>query len=170
MELYKKIIALLFLTVAIASNAQVVSDSELYQVLAKNDSILFNAAFNTCDTSVLEDIFTEDFEFYHDKGGLTEGRDSFLNPMKANCANWDSNGLQPSKRILISGSLEVYPLYKNGELYGAIQHGIHSFEFLNEKKEYQKGDIAKFTHVWVKEDGKWKVKRELSYDHQLQKN
>lgn len=169
MEVYKKIIALLFLTAAFASNAQVATDSELYKVLAKKDSILFNAAFNTCDIGTLEEIFTKDFEFYHDKGGATEGRDSFLDPMKVNCANRGSKALQPSKRILVPGSLEVYPLYKNGELYGAIQHGVHSFEFLNDKKEYQKGDVAKFTHVWIKEDGRWKVKRELSYDHQLQK-
>ena len=66
------------------------------------------------------------------------------------------------------GSLEVYPLYNNGQLYGAIQHGVHTFEFLNHQGEYQKGDIAKFTHVWVLEDGTWKVRRELSYDHHLQ--
>lgn len=168
MELLKKLSSLLFITATMSINSQLASDSELHIVLAHKDSTLFNAAFNTCDTATLEELFTEDFEFYHDKGGLTEGRDTFLNPMKANCTNWDKNILQPSKRILVPGSLEVYPLFKNGELYGALQHGIHSFEFLKENMEYQKGDIAKFTHVWVKQDGRWKVKRELSYDHQSQ--
>ncbi len=159
------IIVIMLLTIITAS-AQVAESSELYQVLKKQDSILFNAAFNTCDTNTLEGIFTEDFEFYHDKGGLSEGRDAFLNPMKENCANWNSEEPQPSKRILISNSLKVFPLYKNGELYGAIQHGIHRFESLNQNKDYQKGDVAKFTHVWIKENNIWKVKRELSYDHQ----
>lgn len=145
---------------------QVEANSELHLLLAQKDSLLFNAAFNTCNTNVLEEIFTEDFEFYHDKGGLTEGRDAFLNPMKENCAQRITTEMQPSKRILIANSLAVYPLYENGELYGAIQHGIHRFESLDKDNSYQRGDIAKFTHVWVKENLVWKLKRELSYDHQ----
>lgn len=148
------------------SFGQLEATNELHLLLAKKDSVLFNAAFNTCDTEVLEELFTEDFEFYHDKGGLTVGRDAFLNPMKENCLKRLATDLQPSKRILLENSLAVYPLYKNGELYGAVQHGIHRFESLDSKNEYQMGDIAKFTHVWIKEDALWKVKRELSYDHQ----
>lgn len=140
--------------------------SELHHLLAQKDSILFNAAFNTCNTDVLEEIFTEDFEFFHDKGGLTEGKTAFLDPMKETCAQRVPTDLQPSKRILLDDSLEVFPLYQDGELYGAIQHGIHRFEFLDKDNNYQRGDIAKFTHVWVKENAIWKVKRELSYDHQ----
>ncbi len=160
------ILSLIALFVLTFSYAQVKEGSKLYQTLKKQDSILFHAAFNSCDTATLEGIFTEDFEFYHDKGGLSEGRDAFLNPMKENCKNWNTETLQPSKRILIPNSLKVFPLYKNGELYGAVQHGVHRFESLDKNKTYQKGDIAKFTHVWIKEDDTWKVKRELSYDHQ----
>ena len=43
---------------------------------------------------------------------------------------------------------------------------MHRFESLNSNREYEKGDIAKFTHVWILEEEQWKVKRELSYDHQ----
>ncbi|MGB3149481.1 MAG: nuclear transport factor 2 family protein [Maribacter sp.] len=170
MNLLKIIIYIIVAFFASIVSGQMATDSDLYQELSKKDSVLFNAAFNTCNTDLLEEIFTTDFEFYHDKGGLTESRDSFLNPMKENCSNRKPNEPQPSKRILIPNSLEVFPLYKNGELYGAIQHGVHRFEFLNENKVYQKGDIAKFTHVWVKENELWKVKRELSYDHQNKPN
>jgi len=167
MRSFKNILTAAFSIFAMANlSAQVDESSELYLALKEQDSILFNAAFNTCDTNTLAEIFTEDFEFYHDKGGLSEGRDTFLNPMKENCKNWNSAEPQPSKRILIKGSLKVFPLYKDGELYGAIQHGIHRFESLNKNKKYVKGDIAKFTHVWIKENNNWKVKRELSYDHQ----
>lgn len=149
-----------------AGIAQLESTSELHLLLAQKDSLLFHAAFNSCDTAVLENLFTEDFEFYHDKGGLTEGRAAFITPIKENCAQLDHAKPQPSKRILIPNSLAVYPLYKDGILYGAIQHGRHRFEFLDETETYQRGDLAKFTHVWVKENSVWKVKRELSYDHQ----
>lgn len=158
-----------FLGLMIASYqgyGQVDPDSELFITLREKDSILFNAAFNTCDTETMKSLFTQDFEFYHDKGGFTEGREQFLTPMKEGCDKRDPNAPQPSKRILQEDSLEVYPMYKNGELYGAIQLGIHRFEFLDEQKVYQMGDVAKFTHLWIRENNEWKIKRELSYDHQ----
>ncbi|MBS9464194.1 nuclear transport factor 2 family protein [Flagellimonas sp. 389] len=158
----------LFLSITAFTNAQIAQGSELYMTLEKKDSTLFDAAFNQCNPEIMKTLFTEDFEFYHDKGGLTESRAAFLNPMRENCAKLDRNEPQPAKRILVQESLEVYPLHKKGELYGAIQTGIHSFEYLNENKEYQKGEIAKFTHVWILENGNWKIKRELSYDHQSQ--
>ncbi|NNE78423.1 MAG: nuclear transport factor 2 family protein, partial [Pricia sp.] len=143
-------------------------DTELFQLLKEKDSILFDAAFNTCNADVLENLFTPDFEFYHDKVGLTEGRERFLSPMRAKCEKRDKDAMQPSKRILVAHSLEVYPLYKEGNLYGAIQNGVHHFEFLNGQSEYQQGDIAKFSHIWIKENELWKIKRELSYDHKSQ--
>lgn len=167
MRICNKIVSLLFIA-SIGLQAQNEKDSKLFDILKEKDSILFEAAFNNCGIETLKNLFTEDFEFYHDKGGLTEGKAAFVGGIQEGCSNRDPILPQPSKRILVPGSLEVYPMYKNGDLYGAVQHGIHRFEFLNEKQEYQKGDIAKFTHVWILLDGNWKIKRELSYDHQFQ--
>ena len=161
-------IVYLFMAFGLVGFSQVTQTSELYQTLKKKDSLLFNAAFNTCEIEVLNSLFAEDFEFYHDKVGITDGKDAFIQPIASGCDNWKGKGPQPAKRILAKGSLEVYPLHNNGTLYGAIQHGIHSFEFLDENKQYQKGAIAKFTHVWILEEEKWKLKRELSYNHQSQ--
>ncbi len=149
-------------------NAQEPAESELYITLQAKDSLLFQAAFDHCDPETMRSLFTEDFEFYHDKGGLTAGREAFLKPVEAQCSQRDPQAPQPAKRILLPGSLEVFPLYKDGELYGALQHGVHRFEFLDNQKKYQKGDIARFTHVWVREGNEWKIKRELSYDHRSQ--
>ena len=162
------ILILLLLVLGNTITAQTAKEDELYKTLKSQDSILFDAAFNTCGIEILNAMFTEDFEFYHDKGGITEGRETFVGRIANGCANRKSDPQQPAKRILVPESLEVYPLYRNEQLYGAIQHGVHTFEFLNDRGEYQKGDIAKFTHVWVLEDGTWKVRRELSYDHHLQ--
>ncbi|WP_422860326.1 nuclear transport factor 2 family protein [Flagellimonas sp. S174] len=164
----KRFIVSVFMTFVFVGFAQVSRSSELYQTLKKKDSLLFNAAFNTCEIEVLNSLFAEDFEFYHDKVGITDGKDAFIQPIASGCDNWKDKAPQPAKRYLMEGSLEVYPLRKNGTLYGAIQHGVHSFEFLNENKEYQKGDIAKFTHIWILDEGNWKLKRELSYNHQSQ--
>ena len=142
-------------------------NSELHLLLKQKDSVLFDAAFNNCDPETMAALFTEDFEFYHDKGGVTQGREMFMARVRENCANRNTDDPQPAKRILVENSLEVFPMYDQGNLYGAIQHGIHRFEFLNDKKEYQRGDTAKFTHVWILKEGNWKIKRELSYDHQL---
>ncbi len=168
MQTGNTILIFLLLVLSTTITAQTTGDHELYKTLKAKDSILFDAAFNTCGIEVLNAIFTEDFEFYHDKGGITEGRENFVGRIADGCANRKSDAPQPAKRILVPGSLEVYPLYRNGQLYGAIQQGVHTFEFLNDQGTYQKGDIAKFTHVWVLEDETWKVRRELSYDHHLQ--
>ena len=168
MWIYKYIVPLIiYLALTAAGLAQVPVDSELYSALKTKDSILFDAAFNQCDPETMASLFTEDFEFYHDKGGATFGRDTFLARTRENCAKRNPEAPQASKRILLPNSLAVYALYKNGELYGAIQHGIHRFEFLNTQNEYQRGDTAKFTHLWIKDTSGWKIKRELSYDHQM---
>lgn len=164
----KHILSLVLLSASSVGIAQMESNTDLFNTLKEKDSILFDAAFNQCDIATLNGMFTEDFEFYHDKGGLTKGKDTFINQMKEGCSNRKQGEPQHAKRFLVAGSLKVFPLYKNGELYGAIQQGVHTFEFLNEKKAYQKGDITKYTHLWVLEEGNWKIKRELSYDHQLQ--
>ena len=148
--------------------SQIAQTDTLFTQLAQKDSLLFDAAFNSCKVAVLEDLFTKDFEFYHDKGGLTENREAFLKPMRENCANRDFAKPQNSYRHLVPNSLKVYPLYKDGKLYGAIQHGEHTFTYLDQDNTYQRGDIAKFTHIWLLMDKKWKLRRELSYDHKPQ--
>ncbi|KHJ36771.1 hypothetical protein PBAC_30490 [Pedobacter glucosidilyticus] len=57
-------------------------------------------------------------------------------------------------------------MYKNGILYGAIHHGVHIF---SEKGESQKG-IAKFTNMWLLENGNWKLTTSFSFDHQAYEN
>lgn len=168
MQKARYILGMGIMALSLSLQGQVAKDTELYKTLKSKDSILFDAAFNRCDVATLESLFTEDLEFYHDKGGFTDGRETFLKSVRENCARRNPSEPQNSKRILMDGSLEVYPLYRDGELYGAIQHGVHSFEFLNDRKKYQKGDVAKFTHVWLLKDGQWQVRRELSYDHHAQ--
>ena len=143
-----------FLIVDLA-NAQQVSDSanrELYREIARMDSMLFNA-FNSRDIAKFGSLFTNDLEFFHDKGGLT-GYDYTMNTMKDVARN--NNGL---RRDLVKGSLEVYPVPG----YGAIQVGAHTFCHLENGK--QDCGTFKFVHVWQKKDGAWKISRVVSYGH-----
>lgn len=144
-----------FLIIVNLTNAQQVSDSasrELYHEIARMDSILFNA-FNSRDVLKFGSLFTDDLEFFHDKGGLTDYNHT-MNFMKDVVKN--NNGL---RRDLVKGSLEVYPVPG----YGAIQIGAHTFCHLENGK--QDCGTFKFVHVWQKKDGTWKISRVVSYGH-----
>lgn len=159
----KSILSIILGLFTIASmSAQVGAESDLYKELKSRDSLLFDLGFNQCKIDEFEHFISEDLEFYHDQGGLTTNKEDFLNAVKNNiCSNPDKKPI----RELIKGSLEVYPLYENGKLYGAIQKGIHDFYIKEPNKELYKTSSAKFTHVWILENNDWILKRVLSYDH-----
>jgi len=145
------------------SIAQEKTDSELFQTLKELDAIIFINGFNKCQHVDLEPYISDDLEFYHDQGGLSIGKDIFFSTIKQNiCSNWEYKPI----RKLVEGTLEVFPLYSNGKLYGAIQKGIHEFYIKEPNKEMYLTSTAKFTHVWMLTDNSWLLKRILSYDHQ----
>lgn len=144
------------------AKAQVEESSELYQTLAQKDRLVFDEGFNRCNYAVLEEVIADDLEFYHDTGGIQD-REAFFKATRENiCSNPDKKPI----RELVHGSLVVFPLKKNGELYGAIQKGEHRFYIREPGKEMYLTSTAKFTHVWVLREGAWKITTVLSYDHQ----
>jgi endonuclease YncB( thermonuclease family) len=60
--------------------------------------------------------------------------------------------------------VEVFPLEKNGVMYGAIHTGIHNFYAVEDNKSEYLTSIAKFTHVWMLENGDFKLTRVLDGD------
>ncbi len=154
---------LLVITVGVASpaTAQVEESSELYHTLAQKDSLIFDEGFNRCNYGALEEVIANDLEFYHDTGGIQD-REAFFKATRENiCSSPDRKPI----RELVPGSLTVFPLRKKGELYGAIQKGEHRFYIKEPGKEMYLTSIAKFTHLWLLREGKWKLTRVLSYDH-----
>ncbi len=126
----------------------------LYREIAREDSLMF-AAFNRHDLAGLMSFFTEDLEFYHDKGGLSgyeQTKQGFERLFQQNA----TTGL---RRELIPGSLEVYPVKD----YGAIAESRHRFCHLEQGK--QDCGTFKNTMVWRRTGQGWKVSRVLSYDH-----
>ena len=91
---------------------------ELYNTIANMDSIMF-AAFNAHDLDKLKTTFSEDLEFYHDKGGLSNYNQTMQN-FKTLFENNKTTGL---RRDLVKGSLEVYPIKD----YGAVETCLHRF-------------------------------------------
>jgi hypothetical protein len=114
-------------------------------------------AYNTCNIEKSRSYFTDDLEFYHDKGGYMKGVDKLMEALKNNICN------DPKRKVLrkpVSGTFKVYPL----DGYGAILTGDHDFYIVENGKEKKTG-TAKFTHIWLLKDGYWKMARVLSYDH-----
>lgn len=162
MKSFKLIV--LFILFGSTTIAQVDQNSELYITLKANDSLLFDRAFNYCESFRLENLLSENFEFYHDQGGFENSKEGFLQTMKNGICN--PNNTTKSRRELTKNSLEVYPLYQNGNLYAAIQKGVHRFYETPLGKQEQPGSEAKFTHLWILEEDQWRLRRVLSYDHQ----
>lgn len=155
---------LVFISILSFSNKSVAqeNDRQLAAVILHNDS-LFWQAYNTCDVTNMMTYFSDDIEFYHDKGGITNGKPALAQSFeKGVCNNRDSFTL---RREAIDSSIKVFPLRKNGVIYGAILTGAHLF-YVQEKGKKERADgLAKFTHLWLLKNGSWKMTRVLSYDH-----
>lgn len=130
------------------------ASQELYNTIARMDSVLFDA-FNKQDPDKLKEMFSEDLEFYHDKDGITDYAQTIENFRALFERNRDT-GL---RRDLVKGSLEVYPIPG----FGAVEICLHRFCH----QENGKDDCGIFKNImlWQQKDGKWKVTRVISYDH-----
>jgi CubicO group peptidase (beta-lactamase class C family) len=154
-------ILLWLLLLSISTFGQVDKASNLYKIIQEKDSLLFTIGFNTCDITQFENLVSEYFEFYHDQAGITSSKSAFIESIR--------NGLckltYKPVRELAENTMEVYSLEKNGVLYGAIQTGKHNFYAIENGKPEYLTSVAKFTHVWILENGNWKLSKGLSYDH-----
>ena len=134
----------------------------LKNTFVKLDSILFVEGFNKCQIAQIKPLISDDLEFYHDQGGKSTKAEFFEAVEKNICSDWNAKPV----RELVDGSMQLYPLYNGGVLYGMIQEGSHEFYIQEPKKELYLTSTAKFTHVWMLSDGEWLLTRVLSYDHQ----
>src|ERR1044071_10087593 len=137
------LLSILLLLISFAPvNAQSYRDSadskELYDTIVHLDSVLFEA-YNTCKLEVFEKLFSENIEFYHDRGGLTTSKKTIIEALKNNICG-------KVTRELVKGSIEVYPIPG----YGAVQIGAHRFHN-NQEKEGTPSHPGKFIHIWKKE-------------------
>ena len=128
------------------------TSGELFETIARMDSATFDA-FNAHEVERLMGMFTDDLEFYHDTGGLTDYRQTKESFGKLFA------GTPDIRRDLVKGSLEVYPI----KGHGAIEIGEHRFCH----KEKGKDDCGtfKFAMIWQKTGETWKISRVISYGH-----
>jgi hypothetical protein len=110
----------------------------------------------------MRSFFTDDIEFYHDKGGVINGLDNFLTVSKRNLCSNDNFRL---RREAVAGSVKAFPMKEGDKLYGAILSGQHVFHIIEKGKEPRLDGLARFTHLWLTTETGWKMSRILSYDH-----
>lgn len=132
-------------------------DENLYDQLAKLDSELFATVY-TCNSSKAAGFFTEDLEFYHDNGGVTKSRASFIEELEKNFCNEANPKL---RRELVKGTLKVFPMKDSA----AIQTGDHLFYVTEKGQNERLSGKGKFIHLWKRDRGRWKIARVLSFDH-----
>jgi hypothetical protein len=127
--------------------------NELFSKIAALDAQVFDA-YNGCDLERFGSFFTEELEFYHDNGGLTNRtRQSLVEAVKNNICG-------KVYRVLVPESLEVFPLRG----YGAVETGVHHFYHPGRDATESVGE-AKFLMLWQEKDGVWQITRVFSYDH-----
>ncbi len=151
-------------TTAALSHSVTSLSPEVLRQIKVQDSLLFQVGFNQIDTAQVAALLSSDFEFYHDEHGITDDAKDFVLGIgglnELSFTTW---------RVLLEESSEMYPLYQNNhqELYGVIQIGMHEFYQQEEGAAARKSSTARFNHLWILEEGAWKLKRVLSYDHQV---
>jgi hypothetical protein len=146
------------------ASAQSPADIDLPRELTVMDSLLFERGFNNCDLAVMEQLLADDIEMYHDIAGPMQSKHSFLDAVRNNICSRQGN--KPVRK-LVPGTLVHFPLFEQGVLYGGIQQGRHEFYVQEPSGRMILSSKARFTHLWLLEDGAWKLTRVYSFDHQL---
>lgn len=155
-----RLTTLLFLLITSLPTCFAQQSGELYDQIAKMDSLYFSAQ-NACDLPKYASFLSEDFEFFHDKGGFTASKDDEMKGMAIFCGK-EQRARQPLRREMIKGSLKVYPM----DNYGALELCDHVFYLqVNDGTEKVVGS-GKMSALWKLIDNEWKLTRIISYDHQ----
>src|SRR3954471_16725802 len=86
--------------------------TDLQSTIHEKDSLFWNF-YNNCDLASFKKYFTDDIEFYHDKGGITMGIEALTNSMRQNICEKKGFHL---RRAEVLGTVQIYPLEKNGTI------------------------------------------------------
>src|SRR5512138_3127392 len=130
------------------------ANEDLYDTIIVQDSIFFQA-FNSRDFDKFKSFLSENLEIYQDNTGFRNYEQS-LEAFKSLFSKE-----YVLTRTMIRESVEIYPIKD----YGAIETGQHTFCHM----ENGKPDCGtfKFMHIWIFQNGQWKITRIVTYNHKL---
>jgi hypothetical protein len=148
------LIAIAFI-LPVTIRSQQTSPGELSMVISSLDHAFFEA-YNKCELSKIESLFTNDVEFYHEKRGQLTSRQTVMEAISQNLCGDKNNRV---RRELVEGSLQVYRI----DNYGALAVGEHRF-YLTQAGQKEKLDgVGRFANLWQLKDGEWRMSRVFSY-------
>jgi len=127
---------------------------QLLQEIELVDRQLYES-FGSCDVAGYARFLSKDLEFYQDRTGET-GYEENLNALRDRCAE----GIR-LRRELDQDSL----LVNAAPGFGAIEAGMQRFYSRGPDGLEHLDATARFTNVWSKQSGAWKLVRVISYDH-----
>ena len=118
------------------------------------DARLFGG-LNDRDIGPMKAGFSPRLEFYHDRGGASGYAE--------NIAIFEQNFKAPNRirRVAMPETVEVFPAGPNH----AMHIGQHRFCNRPTPADREACSIYRFSMVWEREDGQWKLLRVLSYGH-----
>ena len=118
------------------------------------DARLFGG-LNDRDIGPMKAGFSTRLEFYHDRGGVSGYAE--------NIAIFEKNFKAPNRirRVAMPETVEVFPAGPNH----AMHIGQHRFCNRTTPADREECGVYRFSMVWEREDGQWKLLRVLSYGH-----
>lgn len=149
----------LLAAILIFSGIMVNAQQSIQNVILEKDASFWKA-YNACDVATMEKFLATDLEFYHDRNGFQKGAQNLIESLEKGLCSTGNNHL---RREAVPNTVNVFPLKDKDSVYGAIISGEHLFYDNEEGKAAGK---AKFSHLWLLKDGKWKMHRVFSYNHQ----
>jgi hypothetical protein len=106
-------------------------------------------AYNNCDLEKQASMYSDNIEFFHDKGGLMTSKQDLIDAIERNICG-------KVTRQLVEGSIEVYPIKD----YGAVQIGYH--KFFNNQEPDAPSTPSKFITIWQHDSGVWRMSKVIS--------
>ncbi|MDN4055065.1 nuclear transport factor 2 family protein [Massilia sp. YIM B02763] len=139
---------------AASADAGTQSREQLTAEIVAADARLFEG-LNRRDIGRLKSGFSPRLEFYHDRSGVTGYAE--------NIAIFEKNFAAPARvrREAMPETVEVFPTGPDH----AMHIGKHRFCNKPSPAEPESCGVYRFSMVWERDGGQWKLLRVLSYDH-----
>ncbi|QCP10214.1 DUF4440 domain-containing protein [Pseudoduganella umbonata] len=121
-------------------------------------------AYNDCDYAALDKLTAENVEFYHDQGGVTNGRAALTDSVRKNIC-----GRRPAVAVTRSAQekdVQIFLLNRGPDVYGALVTGKHAFAEGPVGSRVAPVGQALYSTLWLRgADKGWTISRVISYDH-----